>query len=216
MSAVGLFYVGAVLFINGLMLLGRISPKSAGIFNILVGGLQCVMPLMILAQSGGSISALHSTFPIFLFGFTYLYVGIANLAGISGEGIGWFSLFVAASTVYAAIDSFFVGDLTFGVIWLAWGVLWLLFFALLALEKTALTPLAGWLVTLWAIPTSSIPAVLLMRDEWIPGAAGATGLVVLLLALAAMAGFLSKKTTTTEETLSAPAKDLDDMRVTGS
>lgn len=208
MSAVGLFYVGAVLFINGLMLLGRISAKSAGIFNILVGGLQCVMPLMILAQSGGNVDTLHATFLILLFGFTYLYVGIANLAGISGEGIGWFSLFVAASTVYAAIDSFFVGDLTFGVIWLAWGVLWLLFFALLALEKTALTPFAGWLVTLWAIPTSSLPAVLLMRDAWIPGAAGATGLLVLLGALAVMAGFLAKRTPTADETLSAPAKDL--------
>ncbi|MET1089901.1 MAG: AmiS/UreI family transporter [Arthrobacter sp.] len=208
MSAVGLFYVGAVLFINGLMLLGRISAKSAGIFNILVGGLQCVMPLMILAQSGGDLVTLHATFPILLFGFTYLYVGIANLAGISGEGIGWFSLFVAASTVYAAIDSFFAGDLTFGVIWLAWGILWLLFFAVLALEKSALTPFAGWLVTLWAIPTASVPAVLLLRDAWVSGAAGAVGLLVLLGVLAIVAGFLARRNLTADETSSAPGKEL--------
>lgn len=208
MSAVGLFYVGAVLFINGLMLLGRISAKSAGIFNILVGGLQCVMPLMILAQSGGDVATLHATFPILLFGFTYLYVGIANLAGISGEGIGWFSLFVVASTVYAAIDSFFAGDLTFGVIWMAWGILWLLFFALLALEKSALTPFAGWLVTLWAIPTTSIPAVLLLRDAWVPGAAGAAGLLVLLGVLAITAGVLARRTLAAAETSNAPANEL--------
>lgn len=208
MSAVGLFYVGAVLFINGLMLLGRISAKSAGIFNVLVGGLQCVMPLMILAQSGGDSATLHATFPILLFGFTYLYVGIANLAGISGEGIGWFSLFVAAATVYAAIDSFFAGDLTFGVIWLAWGVLWLLFFALLALEKSALTPFAGWLVTLWAIPTTSVPAVLLLRDAWVPGAAGAVPLLVLLVVLAIMAWFMTRRSVIAHETLNARKEEL--------
>lgn len=194
MSAVGLFYVGAVLFINGLMLLGRISARSAGIFNILVGALQCIMPLMILAQSGGDPATLHATFTILLFGFTYLYVGIANLSGISGEGIGWFSLFVVMAAIYAAIDSFFAGDLTFGVIWLAWGVLWTMFFTLLALEKTAWTAFAGWLVTLWAIPTTSLPAVLLMRDAWVPGGAGAAGLSVLLGVLAVAAWSLAKRT----------------------
>ncbi|WP_160669301.1 AmiS/UreI family transporter [Pseudarthrobacter sp. ATCC 49987] len=208
MSAVGLFYVGAVLFINGLMLLGRVSARSAGIFNILVGGLQCVMPLMILAQSGGDAATLHATFPTLSFGFTYLYVGIANLAGISGEGIGWFSLFVAASTIYAAIDSFFAEDLTFGVIWLAWGILWLLFFALLALEKSTLTPFAGWLVTLWALPTTSIPAVLLLRDAWVPGAAGAAGLLVLLGVLAITATVLARRTLAAAETSNAPENEL--------
>jgi hypothetical protein len=208
MSAVGLFYVGAVLFINGLMLLGRIPAKSAGIFNVLVGGLQCVMPLLILAQSGGDPAALRATFPIFLFGFTYLYVGIANLAGISGEGIGWFSLFVAASAVYAAIDSFAAGDLTFAVIWGAWAILWLLFFALLALEKTAWTRFAGWLVTLWAVPTTSIPAVLLLRDAWVPGAAGAVGMVLVLGVLAGVAALLARRPAVAAERAPAAVEEL--------
>lgn len=208
MSAVGLFYVGAVLFVNGLMLLGRVSARSAGIFNVLVGGLQCVMPLMILAQSGGDPATLHATFPILLFGFTYLYVGIANLAGISGEGIGWYSLFVAASAVYFAVDSAATGDLAFAVVWLAWSVLWLLFFALLALEKAALTPFAGWLVTLWAIPTTSVPAVLLLRDAWVPGAAGAAALLVVLGALGAVAAVLARRTATAERSAPAPVDEL--------
>lgn len=208
MGAVGLFYVGAVLFVNGLMLLGRIPAKSAGIFNILVGGLQCVMPLMILAQSGGEAATLYATFPVFLFGFTYLYVGIANLAGISGEGIGWFSLFVAVSALYFSVDSAAAGDLSFGVIWLAWSVLWLLFFALLALGKVGLTPFAGWLVTLWAIPTTSLPAVLLLRDAWVPGAAGAVGLLVLLGVLAVVAVILAKRAATAPGSAATPADEL--------
>lgn len=208
MSAVGLFYVGAVLFINGLMLLGRVPARSAGIFNVLVGGLQCVMPLLILAQSGGDPVALRATFPIFLFGFTYLYVGIANLAGISGEGIGWFSLFVAASAAYAAVDSFVAGDLTFGVVWAAWVVLWLLFFALLAMEKTAWTRFAGWLVTLWAVPTTSVPAVLLLHGAWVPGAAGAAGMVVVLGVLAGVAAVLARRPAVAAESAPAAVEEL--------
>ena len=127
MSAVGLFYVGAVLFINGLMFLGRISAKSAGIFNILVGGLQCVMPLMILAQSGGDVGrrcTRRSRFPLRLH---LSLCGYRQSVGNLGEGIGWFSLFVAGLGSLRRDHSFFAGDLTFGVIWLAWGILWLLF-----------------------------------------------------------------------------------------
>ncbi|MCH8571582.1 transporter [Nesterenkonia sp. AY15] len=208
MSAVGLFYVGAVLFINGLMLLGRVTPRSAGVFNLFVGGLQCVIPLMIVAQSGGDHATLHATFPILLFGFTYLYVGITNLTSISAEGVGWFSLFVSASAVYFALDSIAAGDLAFGVVWLAWSVLWFLFFALLALEKAAWTPFSGWLVTLWAIPTTSVPAVLFLRDAWVPGVVGALGMLVALGILALIAWILAKRTPVEEHSLARSPEEL--------
>ncbi|WP_019484301.1 AmiS/UreI family transporter [Arthrobacter sp. TB 23] len=193
MNSVGLFYVGAVLFINGLMLLGKITPKSAGIFNVFVGGLQCIMPVLIITQSDGDPAVIHGTFAVLLFGFTYLYVGITNLAGISPEGIGWFSLFVAASAVYMGFDSFISGDLTFGVIWLAWAVLWTLFFLLLALGKSRLTIFSGWIVALWAVPTTSVPAVLLMRGAWEPGLAGALTALVVLGGLAVVSVILAKR-----------------------
>ena len=34
MAAVGLLYVGAVLFVNAVMLLGKAEPRSVGIFNL--------------------------------------------------------------------------------------------------------------------------------------------------------------------------------------
>jgi hypothetical protein len=40
MSAVGLMFVGAVLFVNGLLFLGRIDGKGAATFNLFVGALQ--------------------------------------------------------------------------------------------------------------------------------------------------------------------------------
>nr|WP_294566057.1 AmiS/UreI family transporter [uncultured Arthrobacter sp.] len=58
--------------------------------SIFVGALQCVLPLFLLLRFGGDPSVVQAAFPVFLFGFTYLYVGIAALTGISTEGIGWF------------------------------------------------------------------------------------------------------------------------------
>ena len=40
MSDVGLMFVGAVLFVNGLLFLGRVDAKSAATFNLFVGALQ--------------------------------------------------------------------------------------------------------------------------------------------------------------------------------
>ncbi len=53
MGSVGLPYVGAVLFVNGLMLLGAVPPRSAAILNLFVGALQCIVPTAMLIQADG-------------------------------------------------------------------------------------------------------------------------------------------------------------------
>ena len=40
MSSVGLLFVGAVLFMNGLLFLSKADPKGVAVFNLFVGGLQ--------------------------------------------------------------------------------------------------------------------------------------------------------------------------------
>ena len=42
MGSVGLLYVGAVLAVNGLMLMGRVDPRAAAPLNLFVGVLQVV------------------------------------------------------------------------------------------------------------------------------------------------------------------------------
>ena len=136
MASAGLLYVGAILFINGLMLLGRIPGKSAAILNLFVGALQTVVPLILLAQAQGELAATFAAAGLFLFGFTYLYVGILQLTGISPEGLGWFSLFVAVVAIVIGVLSFtLISDPLFGVIWITWAVLWFMFFLLLALGR---------------------------------------------------------------------------------
>ncbi|QWF83923.1 AmiS/UreI family transporter [Amycolatopsis sp. CA-230715] len=161
MANVGLLYVGAVLLVNGLMLLGRVPAKSAAVLNLFVGGLQCVTPTVLIIQASGDADGILAASGLYLFGFTYLYVGIVNLAGLEPEGIGWFSCFVAvAAVVYAGISFWHNGDPVFGVIWLSWALLWTLFFLVLGLGIERLTRFTGWVTALLSMPTCAVPAFL--------------------------------------------------------
>ena len=110
MSNVGLLYVGVILFINGLMLIGVIPGKSAAILNFFVGGMQVVLPTIILIQANNDPAIILGAAGLYLFGFTYLYVGILQVTGVSGEGLGWFSLFVSACALVIGIIQFTLGD----------------------------------------------------------------------------------------------------------
>ena len=101
MSSVGLLSVGAVLFINGLMLLGKIPGKSAAVLNFFVGAMQIVFPTIILIQADGDPAVILGASGLYLFGFTYLYVARNQVFGLSGEGLDWFSHFVAVLFSFA-------------------------------------------------------------------------------------------------------------------
>ncbi|MCV7433536.1 AmiS/UreI family transporter [Mycolicibacterium bacteremicum] len=192
MNNVGLLYVGAVLFVNGLMLLGRIPARSAAVLNLFVGALQCIVPTVMLIQGGGDTATTLAASGLYLFGFTYLYVGIVNLAGLEPEGLGWFSLFVAMAAVVYSVLSFTVSaDPVFGVIWLSWAVLWLLFFLVLGLGRQELTAFTGWAVTLLSLPTCAVPAFLAMTGNHRTSAAIAVAWAVGLSLLLVVAKLMS-------------------------
>lgn len=187
MSSVGLLYVGAVLFINGLMLLDLIPGKAAAAMNLFVGGMQVIFPTLIILQSGGDQATILGASGLYLFGFTYLYVAWNQLTGATGEGLGWFSIFVAAcAIVYGILQFTMFNDPVFGVIWFSWAVLWFLFFLVLALGKDALTRRTGWFTLLLGIFTGAVPAMLLLTGTYMTGAvegliAAAIGVVVLVV-----------------------------------
>ena len=167
MGAVGLFYVGAVLFLNGVMLLGRVDPKAAAVFNLFVGGLQVITPTWLIFSSNGDPDVILNASGIYLFGFTYLYVGIGLLVGLDSTRVGWFSLFVAAAAVGYSFANFrLLDDPPFGVIWLYWAFLWFLFFLLLGLKLDGLTQYTGWVTAIEGIVTAAIPAFLLLTGYW--------------------------------------------------
>lgn len=167
MGAVGLLYVGIVLFVNGMMLLGHVTPRGAAPLNLFVGALQCVTPTYLIIRADGDPRAISLAAGLYLFAFTYLWVGINNITGWEGTGLGWFSLTVAVTAVGFAIHSWAVlEDRSFGVIWLLWSVLWFGFFLLLGLGRADLAPAVGVLAAGEGILTAGVPAFLLIGGWW--------------------------------------------------
>jgi hypothetical protein len=167
MSAVGLFYVGAVLFVNGLMLLGRVEPRAAGYLNLFVGGLQVIVPTALLIQSNGDPAQVLAASGLYLFGFTYLYVGLNVLTGADSTGVGWYSLFVAIAALgFSAVSFVQLDDAPFGVIWLYWAFLWFLFFLLLGLKRDSLGTYTGYVTVVEAWVTAAVPGFLLFTGHW--------------------------------------------------
>lgn len=167
MGSVGLLYVGAVLFVNAMMLLGRVEARAAAVLNLFVGTLQVVLPTIALVMAGDDLPAITAASGVYLFGFTYLYVGIGLLAGLDTTGVGWFSLFVSLSAlVFSAVNFFDLRDHPFGVIWLCWSFLWFLFFLVLGLKREELTRYTGWVTLVQAAGTTTLPAFLLLTGNY--------------------------------------------------
>lgn len=161
-----LFWVGAVLFCNGIWLIGRISDREIAVIDVFVGSITLLVALYFAfgpEATGASIKAAALTL---LFSFTYFWVAWNRWNGADGRGLGWFCLFVAVTTVPVFLETFAaaatVWDVWFGISWLSWGVLWFLFFLILALGRTHLTTRTGYLCSLQGIYTGWIPGYMLL------------------------------------------------------
>lgn len=170
MGATGLLYVGAVLFINGLSLVGLVKGKSLIPMNIFVGLLQVVTPLFLIFTANGDPAVILGASGLFLFGFTYLYVAMNNTFDLDGTGLGWFCLYVVfAALVYAAFNfrEANAGGYIFGVLWLQWAFLWFLFWLVLSMGMTSLTRYTGAVCATQGIITGLIPALILLgQPSW--------------------------------------------------
>lgn len=205
MGSVGLLYVGAILFLNGTMLLGWVESRSAAPLNLFVGILQVVTPTFLVFTAAGDENAILGASGLYLFGFTYLYVAMNLFFDLDGTGLGYFSAFVAGCAIVFAGLNFWrdgFGDNGFGVIWLYWAFLWGLFFVLLGLKQEGLGRYTGAVAAIQGIVTGAIPAFLLLTGNWSDNADTAA----LLLAIGGVVAFgalwlvLAERTTTAPDT----------------
>lgn len=187
MEHVGLVFVGVILLLNGLSAAGMISGRSTIPLNFLVGLIQLVLPTVVLIQAAGNIDLIAAAWPSYLFGITYLWVCYSLLTGVEETGFGWYCLFVAGIALYQVVR-LLAFDPLFSVIWLCWAVAWFLLFWKLALGRESFagrdtTRFTGWFLILTGIPSSTVPALLLMGGIWpTSGSAALVALVLLLLA----------------------------------
>lgn len=166
MGALGLLFVGAVLFVNGLSLLGRVDPKAAAPINLFVGALLVVVVLSLALSAGEDLAPVFTATGFLLFGFVYLYVGIVSLTGHAVSGVGWYCAWAAVVSLVIALVTFARADVKFGLLWLLWALLFTMFFLVLGLGLARFTVVTGWITLIEAIITATIPGLLLVLGGW--------------------------------------------------
>lgn len=183
-----LLYVGAVLVVNGIWLLGQARPAATGepgsarhptfidnrevaVINVFTGfvGLLAAVTLAVQGNQDGDIASIRSAGYILLFAFTYLWVAANQFLNAGGHGFGWYCLFVSLTALVAGSYTFSNADgngasIYLGVDWFAWAVLWFMFFLLLALDRP-IAKVTGWLAIIGGIGTSWVFAILLLQEE---------------------------------------------------
>ncbi|PGE32195.1 AmiS/UreI family transporter [Bacillus wiedmannii] len=167
MTNVGLLFVGAVLFMNALAAFKLIDSKSVGCFNLFVGALQTLTPLYLLFRGSQSDEwTILSNGTIFLFGFTYLYVGLTNILKLDSSGVGYYSLWVAIiATVMGIVNQLHEsGSLQSTIIWFFWAFLWFLFFLQDGLKKK-IHIYVGIVCFIESWITATIPALLKLTNH---------------------------------------------------
>jgi putative amide transporter protein len=164
-------YVGGVLFINGIGLLGKITPREMAVMNVFTGTIAFLVCIH-NALSVGSDEAVQAGAYGLLFAFTYLWVAYNNLTDQDGRGLGWFSFFVAITASAIAWDQYSQSstfwDYWLSLSWAAWAALWFSFFVLGVYKPASLVRPVAIFTILQAIATAWLPGYLLLSGH-MPG-----------------------------------------------
>lgn len=183
MSQVGLLLSGAALFLNSLMLSGKAEEKSVAVFNLFVGTLQVLFPFYLLAVSDQSNWITYQYAPTFLFGFTFLYLGLTILLNLSGTGLGYFSLWVSIFALfYTVISIVHFHDYVTAVTWLMWAYQWFLFYTLNITGK-AIEQYVSKVAMIQSWCTLTIPSLLYFIGVWQNDIVQHASLIILLVSI---------------------------------
>ncbi|PEX92832.1 AmiS/UreI family transporter [Bacillus cereus] len=166
MGYVGLLLSGAVLFLNSLVILGKAEMKSAGVFNLFVGALQIIIPFYLIMISDQSNWTVYSYAATFLFGLTYLYVGVTFIKGMDSSGLGWFCIWVAIIALFYMVVSFVqFHDVVNALTWFMWALLWYLFFVLNT-QKKNINQYLGRIAFVQSWVTLTLPSLFYFMGVW--------------------------------------------------
>lgn len=163
-----LFYVGAVLILNGLWMLGRIDDREIVAINVFTGCLSLAVALKLAFGVDVDAASVRTAAWSLLFALTYLWVAFNRYNGSDGRGLGWFSLFVALTALPVAVDALEVAESAWGywqaLSWFAWAGLWFLFFLQLACGRQLTRPTAA-IAIVQGISTGWLPGYLLLAGR---------------------------------------------------
>ena len=165
MGYVGLLLSGAALFLNSLVILGKAEMKSV-FFNLFVGALQIIIPFYLIMISDQSNWTVYSYAATFLFGLTYLYVGVTFIKGMDSSGLGWFCIWVAIIALFYMVVSFVqFHDVVNALTWFMWALLWYLFFVLNT-QKKNINQYLGRIAFVQSWVTLTLPSLFYFMGVW--------------------------------------------------
>jgi hypothetical protein len=162
MLGCALVYVGFVLFINALMLLGKLDGKQVFPMNVFTGVLIFAGVMRTVFLQGQDIINYFFAMQSLLFAFTYLWVAINSIWDLDGKGLGWYCLLVAIVAVPTAFTA--LPDVGLFILWLMWASLWFMFFLLLGLGLQIAKTTAGW--TMANAVATGVAGYLILLQAW--------------------------------------------------
>jgi putative amide transporter protein len=191
MLGVVLLYVGAVLVINGIWLIGQARVAAVGeagaaaaeshpffiqgrevtMINIFTGfvGVVAAVTFMVHGNRDDDIAEIRGGGLILLFAFTYLWVAANGFLNAGGHAFGWYCLFVAITALPVALYTFNNANgndasIYLGIDWIAWAILWFMFFLLLALDRP-IARITGAVAVVEGIGTAWVFGLLLLLEQ---------------------------------------------------
>jgi hypothetical protein len=164
LTGFSLFYVGVVLFINGLWLLNKLSQKEIIFIDFFIGLISFLVGFNLVLGAKATVQTIEAGTFTFLFSCTYFWVAFNQYMNCDGRGLGWFCLFVAITAVPITIIAFEGASSTWGIwfsiCWAMWALLWFVYFLNLVFGIIS-NKIVGWITITIGITTAWLPGFLL-------------------------------------------------------
>lgn len=162
MTGIAFYFVGAVLFVTAMQMLGKADAKGVAVLHAILGGLLAIIVTISLYKAQAPADYFFP-FLLLLFVFTYLPVAATFNYGMEAKYLGWYCLVVAVTMIPVAIY-LWPGDARVAIDLLIFGALWFCFFLLMALEK----PIGKFVAyfTLLVAFLAMIPGYLMLIGKW--------------------------------------------------
>lgn len=166
LTGLSFLFVGAVLSLNGIWMLGRIGDREITVINLVTAAITAAVAASLAFGADASLLTVKAAALTLLFSTTYIWVAANRIFGFDGRGLGWFSLFVAITVLPVAVETWAAARTPFShwiaLCWAAWAVLWFLYFLMLAIGKPIQKPTA-WFTLFCGIATAWLPGIFLLN-----------------------------------------------------
>jgi len=163
-----LIMVALILFVNGLVVLGKFGGKQVAVLNVAVGSLIAMMALYVgfadALKGVGPTQSFMALASCLTFACTYFLLAGEIYAGSDFKCLGWYCLpagiimFLISLGFMHILGTALIYSTQFALFWLLWAILFWLFWGCFALGKVG-AKFTGYYTLFVALFTALYPAI---------------------------------------------------------